>query len=156
MKKIIILCFISATFISCVTAIDNSIKKACSQIIDELGINEREYLNVVEDSISKDSLYYKVWIEVYGNNMQPPEYTDLYKINNTYVIVMKKNGEKKSLSRNILEEIFTFDGDKLHIDAPVFILKINRTNFDYSLIVSDKYFSHIVPSANGVTDILSI
>ena len=82
MKKIIILCFISVTFISCVTSIDNSIKKACSQIIDETGINDREYLKVVEDSISKDSLYYNVCIEVYGNNMQPPEYTDLYKIRN--------------------------------------------------------------------------
>ena len=62
MKKIIILCFISVTFISCVTSIDNSIKKACSQIIDETGINDREYLKVVEDSISKDSLYYNVCI----------------------------------------------------------------------------------------------
>lgn len=68
MKKIIIACIVSVVFIGCTNSVESSIKKACSQIINETGIKKWKYaipyITVIEDSISKDWIYYKGWIQL--------------------------------------------------------------------------------------------
>lgn len=137
MKKTIIACIVSIAFIGCTNSVENSIKKACSQIINETGIKKWKYaipyITVIEDSISKDWIFYKVFTDVYRNKERSIKCTNLYKIDNIFIVVVGKNSSEKILSAKEFDEIRTFDGDKYHIDAQSFILKINRKNFGYSI-----------------------
>lgn len=136
-NKYMAVILLSILCISCINQEERIIKSSCKNIIRELELNNLSNnltpcLTVIEEGSGKDSVNYRISLELYQKGVKPIEYTNYFKINGIYTYVLQKNKQIHTISKEMQEELYNWGGGWI-LETPYYILTINRIDYGYNL-----------------------
>lgn len=140
MKKsiCIVISFLSILYTSCIEKEERIIKDSCENIVRELDLGNLSNdlvpcLKAIEKESDKDSVCYEIYSELYQKGVKPIEYTDYFIVSGIYLFILQKNKQIYTISKKIQEELYNWGDGGWILEAPYYILTINRTNYSYKL-----------------------
>lgn len=138
MNKLYLIFFLSVLLCSgCTNTKERIIFGVCKDIIQSYGITPEArctlFLEVEELRNTQDSILYEINISIYQAGDPIIEYTDYRKIKGTYVFLKEQYAEKKKISPEMKEELYTWGSGGMRIETPTLHLRLNKTDLKYHL-----------------------
>ena len=126
---------------SCIDKPEHIIYSVCKDIIkDSLGISYNisytPYIKVQEIDSTPDSSFYEITVELYQHGNPLIACTDYWIINGVYVFLIQEHKKQLLISSKMQEELYTW-GPYMHLEAPTFMLRIDKKDLCYELITDN-------------------